>query len=457
MPTLEERYFNHNSHLLKEIEIEKKEQKKREEELRSQKKFQAALKEYETALTKLNDYSRANLMPIGSNLYIINKGGSGMIMPIGKEDFEEDLSDRLKNKYYSIIRTVLCANTKDCDKNYISYHPSRYLEGIYGNVFEPAIKILYELSNGNFITLRTLFNLCLEIITESEASSKPYVILAEKDMHIQVIKFLEMFSGSFLSFVDFNELTTLNELHKLSREYHFGRKVAVAINSKIPETEFSVNKLTKIMSGKEISIKDPLFPGYLHFVFKIPFVYITDSHLMYRKLKTIYGAIDLKIHSKNLDKLRFDAHTMGYLRYKLHYLRSKIKVDKDTLTSVSMKITNDDIFKDFVENCCLLDEDAFCEKASLYEAYSEYYKKNFGDEPLTKITFSKKFAIFGNFETIRPHSSRKCYPYCFKGIKLDKKKMEQLTNQVTVRYSTTYETFRETLIKLFTEKKENEF
>ena len=84
----------------------------------------------------------------------------------------------------------------------------------------------------------------------------------------------------------------------------------------------------------------------------------------------------------------------------------------------------------------------------LYEAYSEYYKKNFGDEPLTKILFSKKFAAFGNFETVRPHSSREHYPYCFKGIKLDENKAKQLSEQDSAIYHTTYDTFRKNLIKL---------
>ena len=65
--------------------------------------------------------------------------------------------------------------------------------------------------------------------------------------------------------------------------------------------------------------------------------------------------------------------------------------------------------------------------------------------------------LYGNFETVRPHNSREHYPYCFKGIKLDKNKIKQLSNQDSSMHRTTYDTFRENLINLLEEKQNKPF
>ena len=68
----------------------------------------------------------------------------------------------------------------------------------------------------------------------------------------------------------------------------------------------SVKKLSMLMSGKKISVKNPAFPGNLHFANKMTFVYITESHIKYRKMKTIYGAAGFEILSKNIDKINYN-------------------------------------------------------------------------------------------------------------------------------------------------------
>ena len=180
------------------------------------------------------------------------------------------------------------------------------LKTSYDTPAETAYKLLYELSNGNFKTLGIILNMLSEIVNGVSSSSRPTVILAEKELNKKLINCFDMFSDHTISSVDYAELTKIKGLHRLSIEVYLGSRANVVIDSKIPETELSVKKLSKLMSGKKISVKNPSFPGNLHFANKMPFIYITESHMKYRKMKTIYGAAGFEILSKNIDKINYN-------------------------------------------------------------------------------------------------------------------------------------------------------
>lgn len=452
MATLAERYFKvdkEQQKIRRKAEREKNKKEKQEKENEKERiKVKEALMIYDEALEKLTSCKESDLRIIGTNLYKIDeKDGLSLLC---KKDFNEKLKDPKKNKYYLAIHTVLLDRAK---KHYKAFgniynfdNPCKYLFPI---ISENAIKILYEFSSGDFKTLFTLSRLCTDILNGASSIKKPYVILADKKIHMNVFDLLMIISEQYFANIDFCELTKINNLSRLLVECHCGNRVAVSYNGKIPEKEFEVKRMKKIISGETISMKHPSFPEYLHFSYKIPFVYVTDNHVAYKKMKTLYNATDIKISSNNLNTLEYDEYAIQFIKYNLYNLANNPKINKMKYSTVSKKIAKDSVFGDFIEKYCIINENAVCEKALLYEAYSEYYKKNFGDEPLTKILFSKKFAAFGNFETVRPHSSREHYPYCFKGIELDKEKISQLSNDCTARYFCTYETFRDNMIKLF--------
>ncbi len=445
MPTLEERYFKYDESLRSCNTEAEKQAKKKEKEDRIK-------REYFHALAGLKESARTSCMIIGYNLYIVHKNKGPA--PICKQDFLDTLSKKEKNRSYSVIRSTMkmrsdiehrpepTSNNKRLRKAY------EQLKTSYDTPAETAYKLLYELSNGNFKTLGIILNMLSEIVNGVSSSSKPTVILAEKELNKKLINFFDMFSDHSISAVDYAELTKIKGLHRLSVESYLGSRINVVIDGKIPETELSVKKLSKLMSGKKISVKNPSFPGNLHFANKMPFVYITESHMKYRKMKIIFGAAGFEILSKNLDKINYNKAAATYIRCITGSLKQSLDSNKRQLSNISRKVTEDDIFKQFTKDCCRIRDEATCEKAVLYEAYVNYYKKHFGGEPLTKIIFGKKFALFGSFETVRPHSSRKYYPYCFKGIELDEEKIKSMETEKVSHHDTTYEKFKAELIKL---------
>lgn len=468
-PSLEKRYINYATESRKTLKNSKKEEDERKRAENRKNKIKKAFAIYDEALEALKKYKEQDLLIIGKNLYAFNKKHN--IVRISKEDFknvegdltkearettkdneekkEKEQSDYKKKKYYSAIHTVQLCKKENSSNIYPNFRNTEHRKSEYKKVSENAIRILYELSNGDLKTLYTLAKLCIEVISGNSKTKKPYVILADKEMHRAIWDFFSKLTNNAYTNIHFNELTKVKPLDKLFVEIYSGTTYAIAVNSRIPETEFSVKKIKKLISGKTICMKNPLFPENLYFEFHIPFIYVTDNHLKYRKMKTLYNAIDIKILTKNLNTLPYDMYGIQFLKHRLSDLIFSYESDKEKFASVSKRIANDDIFKEFVVKYCTTDENSVCEKAQLYEAYCEYYRKNFGDEPLTKILFSKKFAAFGNFETVRPHTSREHYPYCFKGIKLDKAKVKQLSNENTARYFSTYDKFENDVLMLF--------
>ena len=168
-------------------------------------------------------------------------------------------------------------------------------------------------------------------------------------------------------------------------------------------------------------------------------------------MEKLYGALGIKISSQSFETLRLDVYAISYLKCHFPDLKNKLEQNKINRSKVSTRVTNEDVFKAFVEDCCHIANNAICEKTILYETYSKYYKKHFYGEPLTRIVFGKKFSIYGNFETVRPHTSREHYPYCFKGIEIDLNKMKRLENESFPTSAISYEKFREELIKILLE------
>lgn len=426
-------------------------------------KLEKALEIYDEALENLTSYKEEDLRIFGTNLYgIKEKKEEGKeevekvkeVCFLYKRDFDKKLKNEKKDEYHSAIHTVLLSKPKEYAKNFVNA-PNHYMDYmnnpyLYQYLSENTIKFLYEFSGGDFKTIFTLSRLCTDIFNGVTSIKKPYVILADKKLHRTINYLLWCFSDGSVSNIDFYELKKMKKLNNLFIDRCNGSKLAVSCNDKIPESESDVKMMKKIMRGKIISKKHPSFPGYVHFCFNMPFVYVTDNHLAYKKMKVLYNAVDIKITSENLTAFKHDEYIMEFIKYNFYNLVYDSRIDKSKYRTVLNKTEKDNVFGDFIDKCCIIDDDAVCEKNLLYEAYLDYYKKYFGDEPLTRIMFSKKFAIFGNFETVRPHSSRKHYPYCFKGISLDEDKIKDFINAdlIISRYFSNYEIFKKKLIEL---------
>lgn len=123
--------------------------------------------------------------------------------------------------------------------------------------------------------------------------------------------FIKHISETYFFIIYFTKLLKFDQLDFLFVHCCTGNRVAVSYDSTIPENELSVKKIKRIISGKTISMRNPNFPEYIHFSFPFPFVYVTDKHSNYRKMKTLYNAIDIKISSKHRFKKPLTGNVMS--------------------------------------------------------------------------------------------------------------------------------------------------
>ena len=159
METLDERYFNvdkDQQKIRRKVEKEKRKKAKQEKENEEERiRAEKAFKIYDKALEKLTSYKESELTLIDTNLYAVTKEKG--IVSICKKDFDDEVSDALKNKYYSAIHAVFLEREKKSEKIFVDHFSiNRRLKRSYTEVSENAIKILYEFSNGDFKTLYTL-------------------------------------------------------------------------------------------------------------------------------------------------------------------------------------------------------------------------------------------------------------------------------------------------------------
>lgn len=421
---------------------------------KAEEKLLALTPKYKDALSKL-DASIAQ-GPILFNDNVCVQPHYQNWVPIQKRHFRTDLSDKEKSKAYSIIKKYLCIH-KEIGKYSGQQTPTppspSYIHLANGGMSESVISFLYELTTGNKDILIEFAKLCAHICKKGLLRS-PIVILADKSLHATLKYFIEQLVLEVIpetSLSNYLENQFITSLFVRNLNFHFlphSSCAAIITEGKIPETELSVKKLTDLMTGRQISITHPSFSSNkLYVKNELQFVFITEKHETYLKLKNIYGAKGIKISTMN--SLSFKEADAEWFRSCFSGLGEKW-IRESPKTTFLPKITEDDIFDHFVGELCMLKDDAECPKAVLYDAYVKFYSMYYGNKPMSQITFSKRFACYGNFETTRPHSSRtESYRYCFKGIDINKEKYAAMQNTVSSsHYVCSREVFKAFMCKL---------
>ncbi|MBO4940685.1 MAG: hypothetical protein J6D15_00505 [Clostridia bacterium] len=409
--------------------------------------------EFSSAIKCLKKYECTSYRLIDNNVCALSTS-TKIWMPLTKESFIDNLTDAEKKEAYRIIRLYLrkkqslSTSAFPCTSviadplayNYSARKPS-----------DKTIQFLYDLTLGKKEEFCNFAKLCSVIKNPSANVKKSYVILADQVLHQPLLHFFAMLVNNNITTMDFNFFTKVVGIQELHIQNLNGCKANVIIEGAIPERELTVNKISNILSGKKISTNHPSFSGKLFVVNRIPFIYITASHKKYIQMKNLYGSTCIKLSSKKELTTKFTADMSSWFNNELVKLGEELQIGK--MPHPTQKIRDDDIFKAFTEDLCILSENAVCPKAKLYEIYSRYYQKFYGTVPLSQITFSKRFAIYGNFETIRPHTNSKSYPYCFKGVTIDDKRVETLLNPAdTQNYYSTFKDFKYFLDLLYDEK-----
>lgn len=300
---------------------------------------------------------------------------------------------------------------------------------------DESIKLLYELSLGDLKVVEDLAILASEIRKPSVIT--PTVILADGSVHWAVYKFLEIISAKSFPAVTYQrlilkEVLNIKELQGLAYcNWNNFPLSAVYVEDEIPEAESKVLKLKKIMNGKTVSINHPYFSGKLFVKNRIPFIYITQSHEKYLKMKNIYGAKGIKIPSKKVSQIYDKQHGNMWLQNNFAKFGLIKRTSKASASYLFPKITEDEIFSEFSKELCIFDSKSDCSTQELYETYALFFKSFYGDNPLTFRQFRTRFAIFSGLEDCRPHHSSTSNPRCFRGIKINTKRYSQLINSDT--------------------------
>ncbi len=405
---------------------------------------------FRTAIEKLNANVR-DIKLINNNVCVLMQPGYWTPIYIGH--FKAEVSDKEKKQAYCIIRKNL-RKLAELNKGFHVYDNATvemfHKYSAKNTITELDIKFLYELTGGNKDTLVEIAKLCAMIIKKG-IRPVPTVILADKKIHTSLKHFIECITGEVFPDSTLNDFLenqktlylyckNLN-VSMLSNKSSCG---AIIIEGNIPETEASVNRLTNLMTGREISITHPSFQDKLYVKNLLPFVFITENHEKYIKLKNIYGAKGIIISTKEI----FPDTIENADWFQSVFAAFGEKHLKKCPPNFSLpKVTESDIFDAFVNEICILDDDAICAKSDLFEAYSLFYKKYYGNEQLGQRKFGKRFACYGNFEEVRPHHSRtEEYRRCFKGISIDPLKYQDFKKNMNVsKYSCTLEAFEKIL------------
>lgn len=348
-------------------------------------------------------------------------------------DENRSFNKEVRNQLYCDIYNYLCAieqrNKIIADYNNIKQNNKHLTAPDYtikDKIPDNAIDFLYELSLGDFEIIKSLAQLCYKILFKPNTPLYPTVILADRAIHNVLFEFFCRLTEMKLVKSELNQLAKITELQLIaSANWNNTVLLTVSIESDISETESKIKTIKKIIRGQNLSIKHPYYSGKLFINNQIPFVYITESHEKYLKMKNIYNAQLIKIHSKKITPLLLSTAFDMWFRNDFTKLGFKTYNNPETNFFIP-KITNDDIFKSFSNNICVFDETLDCSTTELYTAYTDYYKKFYGEAPLSFRKFRTQFAIFKNLDTCRPHHNNESNPRCFRGVGIDYDKYTEL-------------------------------
>ncbi len=452
--SISQRYFEYNNQIIKEeshqryANIIKKNRKKLESD-------------YFEAIKFLKKGIIRNTFVYQKNI-LVNENGKYRLL--ANTDFlsgnsKVGESKNIKNNLYVQIRDYLRALEREksvAEKHNKSFHPRSAAITYYPDntikekIPDRAINFLYEISLGDFRIVRILAKYCAQIVIKPKKNIIPTVILADNSIHKQLIDFFIRITSGLTVNVDLSKMTNVSEISGLAyANWNNSARLALAVESEIPELESKVEILRKIMKGQSFSINHPHFTGKLFINNQIPFLYITESHEKYLKMKNIYGAKTIKIQAKHISPLIISAAFDKWLSNDFVKLGAKWYSGEARARVVAPKITDDDIFESFSNDICIFDEELDCPTNKLYIAYTEYYKRFYGESPLPFRKFRTQFTIVKNLDTCRPHHSNKSNPRCFKGVDIDcDKYTELLKNDENMAIKCTKKDFANHLLEM---------
>jgi len=282
---------------------------------------------------------------------------------------------------------------------------------------------LYRLTNGELKKFYELARFCAKI-TDAESKNKAFAIYADPTIYDALIFFLGMATKKSLQHGSFKMLLkkqALLYLQKVSMNYV--DTGCVCIDESIPDTVAKVKTLKKIMKGNIITVKDKYYPVDLRIINRIPMIYITQNREQFEKMKNIFSATAIELHSKDIAMPDISPQTLYWLQNVFIPLGTHNIREVEKYPSKPAKVDKDDIIEDFIETVCILGEDYNCPIQKLYSAYCDFYKKFYGNDYLTQIKFTKKFAAVTNLQKYRPHYKGQSNVYYFKGIMIDDTKV----------------------------------
>lgn len=432
--TLSERYSVYSSKIDQDIKFEKYLNIIKKDEQKLEEDYQKAIKYLKNNILENTIVNRRNILVKENGLYRLMKPTDFLICDSNPK---KDLA--IKNQFYVAIRDYL--RQKEREERAIAKQNSvverkeeshRYIPdySISDTIPESAVRFLYEISAGDFRIVKTLARYCSQIIFKPKYNIIPTVLLADKAIHKELIRFFMKLMNNYILNVELPKILTLNELCNIAyANYNNVLALAIVLDGEVPELATQYEIIRRILHGQSVSVNHPYFTGKLFVENKVPFLYITDSHEKYLKMKNIYGAKVIKIPAKRITPLIYDESfdkwfqndfvKFGARGYSEH---SRARID-------APKITEDDVFKTFSKKLCVYDDQFDCPTRELYEVYVEFYKKFYGENALKFRQFRTKFAMFANLEDCRPHHSSGSNPRCFKGISINYEKYGEIFNQ----------------------------
>lgn len=448
---LAERYFEYNRRLT----ADEKHEEKHDEKINELKlDLERRDKKYKKAKSLLDKSSVIQVNIFNSNICVNTKYHGWE--PLQKYHFVSSYSDKEISKAYRAIRKYLRIydelsriqkdNSQSSSSEEIRYH------FIKKGISDTVIDFLYKLTGGDKETLIDFAKLCAHVFKKNMLTD-PIVILAHKSIQITLMQFFECLLGEKIPYIALNGfLENRNKLALYNKNLNINQKntsscAAIITSEKIPDTETSVRELKKLMTGKTVKIPHPSFSGDLYIKNNLQFVFMTDEHKTYLKLKNIYGAKGIVVSTG--EQIVFNKSDVEWFKTFFSSLGERWILNVSSVPALP-KIDEDDIFDSFVEKICVKDEDAICTKVAMYEAYKQFYLRYYGQKPLSQTVFGKRFAIHSQLETVRPHNSRSgSYRHCFKGIDIDEDKYETfLKTYGSAQYVCSREVFTDFLNKI---------
>lgn len=394
--------------------------------------------------------------------YCFTDTNSVAFLPLITTSFSDTVGKRKKNELFAIIKQQLKKDEKEtCEIKKSSLkaamsasldtsHPIKPTQRIINAEFRYSPKkiadYLYHLTDGDFDTLQSIAKLVAIILRKPYTPHQPITITAKKSSFESIISFLNFLCPA--SNYGFTYLTNKHYLFDLYTLVNNEFGLNIILDSRIPEGITTIKKLKSIFTLKDVEIDLPFMFEPFNIKLNIPHVYLTSSHINTIKMKNLFNSIIIDISAKNLMFPKFTPNVHSkvmdwmYHSFSIWGLELLLKNKPHNFDNINPlgnaskpknKKTKDekkpDVFEEFFNAVCEMDKDYEIPKEELYQAYVVFYKKFYGDEPLKKITFSKRFLEFKpTLEETRPHISRDYYPRCFKGIKVNYEKLQVLKN-----------------------------